>query len=162
MNTLLFLTSGLALLSFLRSADSEKHPSAILRDCARVFFGICLFSGAGFALRAFSPLTLIEIKLLMTVSFFILNLSLQRDISLFAAVCGLGFWVLEHTFAWGPALAGIFLAASLYVGFRLAIWAFQTKALFYKAPAFFAGHPALMLQAFWASLILAVLGLFFV
>lgn len=162
MNTLLFLTSSLALLSFLRSSESEKYPSAILKECVRVFFGTCLFSGLGFALRAFSPLATLEIELLITTAFFILNLTLERDISIFAAVCGLSFWIFEYAFNWERAVIGIVLSGALYAGFRLAIWAFQNKALFYKPPASFAGYPALMLQAFWASLILAVMGLFFV
>ena len=162
MNTLLFLTSGLALLSFLRSPESEKYPSAILRECCWVFFGVCLFWGLGFTLRTFSPLAVLEIELLVTLAFFILNLTLQRDISMFAAICGLSFWILEHTFAWGRTVTAIISAGALYTAFRLAIWAFQNKALFYKPPASFAGYPALMLQAFWVSPILAVMGLFFI
>lgn len=160
MNTLLFLTCGLGLLSFLRAAESERNPNFILKECFFVFAGICIFSGAGFMLRAFSPMTVLEIQLALSAVFFILNSAFQRDISFFAAVCGIAFWILESPFSPEHTGASVLFAGAFYTVFRLALWSFQTKALFYRPPSFFAGYPALVLQAFWTSLILTVLALF--
>ena len=161
MNTLLFLASGFSVLSFLRSSEEEKYPSAILKETIWVFFGICLFSGLSFIFRRFLTLQILEIEILVAVIFFILMLALGRDISMFAAVSGLGFWVLEYASSWSRAAAGVLAAGALYTVFRLAIWSFQNRSLFYKPAAPFAGHSLLMIQAFWASLILSVLSLLF-
>ena len=162
MNTLLFSVCGFAILSFLKSSKEKQCPSFILKEAAWVFWGICLFSGLSFALRAFSGLQILEIKLSSVVILFILMLALRREISVFAAAAGLGFWVLDYSSSWSRAAGGVLAAGFLYAAFRLALWAFQRRSIFYKPAAPFAGYPLLMMQAFWVSVLLTALCLFFI
>ena len=162
MNTLLFSACGLSMLSFLKASKEKQCPFFILKESAWVFWGICLFSGLTFSLRAFSGLQILEIKLLGTIVLFILTAALRREIFIFASAAGLGFWVLDYASSWSRAAGGVLAAGFLYAAFRLALWAFQQRSVFYKPAAPFTGHPLLMMQAFWASVLLTALCLFFI
>ncbi len=162
MNTLAFIVCGFSLLSFLKSTEDKQTPLSILRESVFIFWGMCLFSGLGLALRTFSTLNVLEIELLLTVIFFILFLILNCGIHLFLTVAGLGFWILEFAPSWTWAAFFVLAACFLYAAFRFALWSFQNRSLFYKPAAPFAGHPLLMVQSFWSALIITVFLLLFV
>lgn len=161
MNSLLFWACAMALLSFLRSNEIEKRPSAILKNSVIVLAGLAIFCAGAMLLRAFSPLTVLEIWLLLAVIFFAAATFLKQDVSTFAAVSGLSFWIPDY--GERPFLSVFYAAGAvlLFLLFRCGLWSFQNKSMFYKTSGFFSGYPALMIQSFWASLILTALSLLF-
>jgi hypothetical protein len=151
MNSLLFTAIGFA---FLGSLKGEKTtPRRIFEETFQIFSCVAVLAGAALLLKSQFPLRKDEFALGMIPAVYGVCALARRPLVFFFCICGLTFPFLDSGYS-GGLLAGILGSAALFAGFRLIVLGFQERSLFYRPPAFFSGMPLLLIQAFWASLLL--------
>lgn len=161
MNTLIFIACGFAFISFLNAKEPVRPPFMIIKEGFLMAAGAGLFASAGFFLQRFLPVQAFEIQLFLSVVVLAIGGFLKTGFAFPSAVCSLGLWVLSFTVSWSGVIQSVLEVCFFYTFFLFILWSMRTKGRFYKTPAPFAGCSAPLLQAFWASVLTAVLAFVF-
>ncbi len=143
MNTLFFSAAAFA---FLFSIEREKTSMAkVLEETFMVFSCVALIAATGLKN---------DLAVWIIPAVFAACSLACKPLIFFAAICGLSFSFLE-TAPYVTHLSGILQSAVLFAGLRIFVEGFRQRGLFFRPPSRFAGIPALLMQAFWASLFLS-------
>ena len=159
MNLVLFSAAGFAFLFSLIHIEKEETLKKILTQTLQIGLGISVLAGCGMVGYRFN-LRKEEISLAAFILAYLVCVSSKRPWIYFITVCGLGFPLLAHVPA-AETLLGVLQTVTLFAGFRILMLGLRARVLFFRAPVPFFGMPLFLVQAFWASLILAVFIVFF-
>lgn len=148
MNTLFFSAAGFAFLFSLKGVKSA--PRDVLQETFQIFSCVAVLVGAA----GLIPVSKQDFLIWMIPAVFTVCSLARRPVIYFFCICGLVFPFLESRVPF-KLPAGMLIASAVFASFRLLMLGFQERALFFRAPERFAGMPFLLVQAFWASLLIA-------